>query len=263
MADRLKGKVAIVTGAAPQSEGVGNGMASAILFAREGAKVVLVNRKPERAVQLVERIRQEGGEASAFCGDVRDEQFTQDLAQFAVDTYGRLDILLNNVGDAGPGDAETVTLKSWNRVLDINLTGTMLCTRAAIPKMKASGGGSIITVSSIAGALGLIDPAGGSVAYAAAKAGIHGYTRSVAANFAEHNIRANCIIIGSVFTPMADRFGEEGRARRAQSVALKTEGTGWDIGYGALYFASDESRWVTGVVMPIDGGFCTIRPQPR
>lgn len=262
MADRLKGKVAIVTGAAPQSEGVGNGMAVALLFAREGAKVVVVNRNAERAGQLVERIRQEGGEASAFCGDVCEEQFTSDLADFAVGTYGRLDILHNNVGAGVRGDAETVTLKSWNKGLDINLTSAMLCTRACIPKMRASGGGSIITVSSIAGALGLIDPTS-SIAYAAAKAGLHGYTRSVAANFAADNIRANCIIIGSVFTPMADQFGEDGRLRRAQSVALKTEGTGWDIAYGALYLASDEARWVTGIELPIDGGFCTIRPQPR
>ena len=156
MAGRLKGKVAIVTGAAPRGEGVGNGMATAILFAREGAKVVLVNRSAERAEKLLKQIKDEGGEAAVFAGDVTKADVTEEMAAFTVKTYGRLDILHNNVGIGAAGTPETVTLENWNNVLEANLTTTMLCTKACLPRMKESGGGSIIMVSSIAGALGLM-----------------------------------------------------------------------------------------------------------
>ena len=240
MADRLKGKVAVVTGAAPRGEGVGNGMATAILFAREGAKVVLVNRSAERAENLARQIRDEGGEASVFAGDVAKEDVCEAMAQFAVSQYGRLDILHNNVGIGAPGSAETVTLADWNRVIEANLTTTMLCTRACLPRMKQGGGGSVIMVSSIAGALGLMGSTG-AVAYSTAKAGLHGFTHSVAADYATQNIRANCIIVGSVHTPMVGHMGAEGRERRRKMVPMQTEGTAWDVAHGAVYLASDLS----------------------
>ena len=262
MADRLKGKVAVVTGAAPRREGVGNGMATAILFAREGAKVVLVNRSAERAEKLARQIRDEGGEASVFAGDVAKEDVCEAMAQFAVSQYGRLDILHNNVGIGAPGSAETVTLADWNRVIEANLTTTMLCTRACLPRMKQGGGGSVIMVSSIAGALGLMGSTG-AVAYSTAKAGLHGFTHSVAADYATQNIRANCIIVGSVHTPMVGHMGAEGRERRRKMVPMQTEGTAWDVAHGAVYLASDESRWVTGVLLPIEGGLIALRAWPR
>jgi NAD(P)-dependent dehydrogenase (short-subunit alcohol dehydrogenase family) len=262
MADRLKGKVAVVTGAAPRGEGVGNGMATAILFAREGAKVVLVNRSAERAENLARQIRDEGGEASVFAGDVAKEDVCEAMAQFAVSQYGRLDILHNNVGIGAPGSAETVTLADWNRVIEANLTTTMLCTRACLPRMKQGGGGSVIMVSSIAGALGLMGSTG-AVAYSTAKAGLHGFTHSVAADYATQNIRANCIIVGSVHTPMVGHMGAEGRERRRKMVPMQTEGTAWDVAHGAVYLASDESRWVTGVLLPIEGGLIALRAWPR
>jgi len=262
MADRLKGKVAVVTGAAPRGEGVGNGMATAILFAREGAKVVLVNRSAERAEKLARQIRDEGGEASVFAGDVAQEDVCEAMAEFAVKQYGRLDILHNNVGIGAPGSAETVTLADWNRVIEANLTTTMLCTRACLPRMKQGGGGSVIMVSSIAGALGLMGSTG-AVAYSTAKAGLHGFTHSVAADYATQNIRANCIIVGSVHTPMVGHMGAEGRERRRKMVPMQTEGTAWDVAHGAVYLASDESRWVTGVLLPIEGGLIALRAWPR
>lgn len=262
MAGRLKGKVAVVTGAAPRGEGVGNGMATAIQFAREGAKVVLVNRSAERAEKLAKQIKDEGGEASVFAGDVAKADEAEAMAAFAAKTYGRLDILHNNVGIGGPGTPETVTLETWNKVLEANLTTTMLCTKACLPRMKEGGGGSIIMVSSIAGALGLMGSAG-AVAYATAKAGLHGFTLSVAADYATENIRANCIIVGSVHTPMVAHLGAEARERRRNLVPMKTEGTAWDIAHGAVYLASDESRWVTGVMLPIDGGLVALRAWPR
>ena len=262
MADRLKGKVAIVTGAAPRGEGVGNGMATAILFAREGAKVVLVNRSAERAEKLAKQIKGEGGEASVFAGDVATPAAAEAMAEFAVRTYGKLDILHNNVGIGAPGTPETVTLADWNKVLEANLTTTMLCTKYSLPRMKAAGGGSIIMVSSIAGALGLMGSQG-AVAYSTAKAGLHGFTLSVAADHATQNIRANCIVVGSVHTPMVAHLGAEARERRKKMVPMQSEGTAWDIAHGAVYLASDESRWVTGITLPIDGGLVNLRAWPR
>ena len=262
MAGRLEGKVAVVTGAASRGEGVGNGMATAIMFARENAKVVLVNRSAERAEKLAKQINEEGGEASVFAGDVTRAEVAEAMAEFAVRSYGRLDILHNNVGIGAPGTPETVTPADWHKVLEANLTTTMLCTKYCIPRMKAGGGGSIIMVSSIAGAMGLMGSRG-AVAYSTAKAGLHGFTRSVAADYATQNIRANCIIVGSVHTPMVAHFGAEARERRKLMVPMQTEGTAWDIAYGAVYLASDESRWVTGLLLPIDGGLSALRAWPR
>jgi NAD(P)-dependent dehydrogenase (short-subunit alcohol dehydrogenase family) len=262
MAGRLEGKVAVVTGAAPRGEGVGNGMATAILFAREGARVVLVNRSAERAEKLARQIKAEGGKASVFAGDVAKPEVAEATADFAVKTYGRLDILHNNVGIGAAGTPETVTLADWNKVLEANLTTAMLCTKHCLPRMKEGGGGSVIMVSSIAGALGLMGSVG-AVAYATAKAGLHGFTLSVAADYATQNIRANCIVVGSVHTPMVAHLGAEARERRRKMVPMQTEGTAWDIAHGAVYLASDESRWVTGVMLPIDGGLVALRAWPR
>lgn len=259
---RLTNKVAIVTGAASQAEGVGNGAAVATLFAREGARVVLVNRNLERAKALEEAIRSEGGEATAFAADVTDPEATEAMAAFAVERYGRLDVLHNNVGVGAGGTTVTVSLGDWNRLLQANLTSAMLCCRACIPRMRASGGGSIINVSSTAGVLGLSGTPG-AVAYTATKAGLQGLTLSVAADHATEGIRANCLIVGTVATPLVAHLGGEARERRRKAVPLQTEGTGWDVAWAAVYLASDEARWVTGVMLPIDGGFQSIQPWPR
>jgi NAD(P)-dependent dehydrogenase (short-subunit alcohol dehydrogenase family) len=260
---RLSGKVAIVTGAASQGEGVGNGAAVSILFAREGAKVVLVNRHAERARLLEDRIRSEGGEATAFGGDVTQPETTEAMAAFAVERYGRLDILHNNVATGTSGTPETVDLAEWDRVFQTNLTSAMLCCRSCIPRMRNSGGGSIINVSSVAGMLGL-SGSSGAVAYTATKAGLQGLTLSIAADYAAQGIRANCLIVGTVWTPAAAaHFGEESRDRRRNAAPLQTEGTAWDVGYAAVYLSSDEARWVTGVMLPVDGGLLAVREWPR
>ena len=175
MAGRLKGKVAVVTGAAPRGEGVGNGMATAILFAREGAKVVLVNRSAERAEKLAKQIKDEGGKASVFAADVGKADACrgdgrvrrQELRPARHPAQQRRH---RRAGHARDGD-----LEDWHKVLEANLTTTMLCTKYCLPRMKEGGGGSIIMVSSIAGALGLMGSAG-AVAYSTAKAGLHGFT---------------------------------------------------------------------------------------
>ena len=147
------------------------------------------------------------------------------MAEFTVKNYGRLDILHNNVGIGAPGTPETVTLEDWNKVIEANLTTTMLCTKDCLPRMKAGGGGSIIMVSSIAGALGLMGSPG-AVAYSTVKAGLHGFTQSVAADYATQNIRANCIIVGSVHTPMVAHHGRGGARAAPQDGADADRGHG-------------------------------------
>ena len=262
MAGRMAGKVAIVTGAAPRGEGVGNGMATALLFAREGAKVVLVNRERERAEKLAKEIAGEGGSAAVFAGDVTDQATAKKMVEFTVATYGAVHVLHNNVGIGAPGTPETVELADFNRILQVNLASSLLCSKYAIPEMKKAGSGSILMVSSIAGKLGLMGSPG-AVAYSTAKAGLHGMTRSIAADYATQNIRCNGLIVGSVHTPMVAGMGADGRERRKKMVPMQTEGTAWDVAHAAVYLASDESRWVTGICLPVDGGLVALRQWPR
>ena len=262
---RLDGKVAIVTGAAPRGEGIGNGTAMAILMAREGAKVLLVNRSLDRAEELAGKITEEGFEASAFSADVTDTEDVAAMGAAVMERYGRLDVLCNNVGvgaGGGPNRVEDVTDETWDSLVDINITSAMKCSRVAVPLMRQSGGGSIINVSSIAGAVGLMGSPG-AAAYATMKSATHGLTLSTAADYAAEGIRCNCIIIGSVSTPLVAHYGDEYRRRRIEMVPRQTEGTGWYVGWAAVYLASDEARWVTGVMLPVDGGLCALRAWPR
>ena len=262
MARRLQGKVAIVTGAASRGEGVGNGKAMAILFAREGAKVMLVNRSAERAEALRAEIAAEGGEALVSAGDATRAEDAGAAVALAEQRYGRLDILVNNVGIGGRGGAEDVEEAGWDKVLEVNLKSMMQCGKAALPAMRRAGGGSVINISSTVGARGL-SGGPGAAAYATSKAGMHGYTYSLAADFADEGIRCNCIVVGTVDTPMVAGMGEDARQRRIEKVPMKTRGTAWDVGWAAVYLASDEARWVTGAFLPIDGGLMNLREWPR
>jgi NAD(P)-dependent dehydrogenase (short-subunit alcohol dehydrogenase family) len=260
---RLAGKVAIVTGAAPRGDGVGNGSAVAILFAREGATVVLVNRSSERARRLQEHIDAEGGISSIYAADVTQEEEAQALVADTVERYGRIDIVHNNVGIGGKSRVDTMTAREWDRVMDTNVKSIVWMCKHSIPRMRSAHGGSVINVSSIAGAVGLRDPAVGLVAYSAAKAAVIGLSRSLAAEHAEDAIRVNCIVVGMVDTPMVGALPPESLERRRLSVPLKNAGTGWDVGWAAVYLASDESRWVTGAEIPVDGGYMRLFTRPR
>ena len=263
---RLAGKVAIVTGAAPQGPGIGNGSAVAILFAREGAKVVLVNRSEHRARALQRTIEEEGGDCLVCVADVTKAPEVERLVETTVQRYGKLDILHNNVGGGGGSGGHVVELTedAWDRCLAVNLKSTMLCCKYSIPRMLEAGGGSIINVSSILGAIGVRDPKTSLVAYSTAKAGVSGFTRAVAADYAADGIRVNCIMIGMVETPLIVALqGAEALEKRRRAIPLQTAGTGWDVGWAAVYLASDESRWVTGVELPIDGGQLRILERPR
>ena len=247
---RLEGKVAIVTGAGSSGPGVGNGKAASVLFAREGAKVLLVDIDADHAQETLELIAAEGGEASVFQADVTRPDHCRSMVESAVERYGRLDILDNNVGVLLREKFIDIDPDDWDRVMAINLKSMMLASQAAIPRMIESGGGSIINITSVAGIRAWSD-----AAYAASKAGIIGLTQTLAAEHGRDGIRANAIAPGAVYTPMiAWQLSEEAREIRRESTLLGTEGTAWDVAWAAVYLASDEARWVTGVLLPIDGG---------
>jgi NAD(P)-dependent dehydrogenase (short-subunit alcohol dehydrogenase family) len=249
MGDRLRGKTTIVTGAGSRGPGLGNGKAAAILFAREGARVLCVDRELSRAEETLALIRAEGGEAAALAADVTRADDCRDMVDAAVARWGGLDVLHNNVGIESRKELLETTDEEWDEVLQVDLKSVFLATRAAVPAMIARGGGSVVCVSSIAGHRGH-----GRTAYAAAKAGIEGFVRAVAVQLGPQGVRVNAIAPGTVWTPMVESLGPEARERRRKASPLGTEGTGWDVGWGAVYLASDESRWVTGHVLVIDAG---------
>jgi NAD(P)-dependent dehydrogenase (short-subunit alcohol dehydrogenase family) len=249
MGDRLRGKVAIVTGAGSRGPGLGNGKAAAILFAREGARVLCVDQALPRAEETVDLIRAEGGAAEALAADVTRAEDCRAMVEAAGARFNGLDVLHNNVGIESRKDLLETTEEEWDRVIEVDLKSVFLATRAAVPALIERGGGSIVCVSSVAALRGH-----GRTAYAAAKAGILGFVRAVAVQLGPRGIRVNAIAPGTVWTPMVESLGPEARERRRQASPLGTEGTGWDVGWGAVYLASDESRWVTGQVLVIDAG---------
>ena len=250
--------MAIVTGAGSSGPGVGTGKAAATLFAREGAKVLLVDRVGQRAEETLGAIREDGGEALVFEADVTQEQECKALADAAAERYGSLDILFNNVGILGRGSVVEVKEEDWDRVLEVNLKSMMLTSKFAVPKMAESGGGSIINVSSIAG---LRAGSGGpSMSYSASKGGVVALTTSMAVHHGRENIRVNCIAPGHIYTPMVSAMSEETRDLRRRAGPLGTEGTAWDIAWAAVFLASDEARWISGVVLPVDAGLLATTP---
>ena len=252
----LKNKVIIVTGG---SRGIGR--AIAIEAARHGADV-LVNYWGENdamyghraaVAQVITDITLLGRRAIAVEGDVSDPASCQSIVARTVGAWGRLDILVNNVGITGPrGNAVEVDIEAWDSAMRVNVASVMLMAKFAIPEMIRGGGGSIINLSSVAGLLG----GHPSLLYPTSKGAIISLTRAMAAHHGRDGIRVNCIAPGTVFTPMVASRGmtPEMRKARSERTLLGTEGTGWDIGYGALFLASDESRWITGITLPIDGG---------
>jgi NAD(P)-dependent dehydrogenase (short-subunit alcohol dehydrogenase family) len=249
MGERLKGKVAIVTGAGSRGPGLGNGKATAILFAREGAKVLCVDAEVARAEETEREIEKEKLVAKAFAADVTRASDCAAMVQEAVSRWDGLDILHNNVGIESRLDLMETTEHEWDRIMAVDLKTMFLASQAAVPAMEKRGRGAITCVSSIAAIVGH-----GRTAYAAAKAGVLGLVTSLAVQLGPKGIRVNGIAPGQVWTPMVERLGAEARERRKNASPLGTEGTGWDVGWGAVYLASDEARWVTGHVLVIDAG---------
>jgi NAD(P)-dependent dehydrogenase (short-subunit alcohol dehydrogenase family) len=211
--------------------------------------VLCVDAELSRAQETVREIEQENGVAHAFAADVTRAAECRAMADEATRRWGGLDILQNNVGVESRLDLMETTEEEWDRVMAVDLKSMLLATQAAVPAMEKRGGGAITCVSSIAALVGH-----GRTAYAAAKAGVIGFVTSVAVQLGPRGIRVNGIAPGQIWTPMVERLGAEARERRRKASPLGTEGAGWDVGWGAVYLASDEARWVTGHMLVIDGG---------
>ena len=260
VAGRLAGKVAIVSGAG-QAPGdtIGNGKAIARVFARAGAKVLCVDRDDARGQLTVDAITVEGGQAALCVADVSTTDGAASIAAACDAAFGPPHILVNNVGigDAGDGPPHKMTEDAFDRTLRINLKGAWLLTRAVMPGMLARRQGAIVNISSLASIAG-----GFQMAYEVSKAGMNRMTLSVAMSGASRGVRCNAITPGLMDTPMAiggiakKRGIPEGdlRAERAARVPMGFMGSGWDTAYAALFLASDEARFVTGAILPVDGG---------
>jgi NAD(P)-dependent dehydrogenase (short-subunit alcohol dehydrogenase family) len=260
MTGRLAGKVALITGAGSAGPGWGNGRATAVIFAREGASVLVVDREPRSVEETIATIGAEGGRAVAHHCDVTDSDAVREMIGRCVGEFGRVDILVNNVGGSKSGGPVELSEEDWNDQLTVNLGSVFLGCKHAIPVMKSQGGGSIINTAS-ASALRWTGAA--QVGYAAAKAGVIQLSRVTAVQHAADGIRVNTVVPGQLHTPMVEarlagqRAGGDVakllRDRQAR-IPIGFMGDGRDTAYASLFLASDEARFVTGTEIIIDGG---------
>jgi NAD(P)-dependent dehydrogenase (short-subunit alcohol dehydrogenase family) len=224
-----------------------------MLAARDGARVALLDDRPERAEETLQMIRSDGGEAIVVAADVSDPESCRAAVERVVGSYGSVYGLVNNVGVSWPpGDALRVDPDEWDVGMRVNVKSMMLMAKYCVPHMLAGSGGSIVNISSVAGLI-----AGNpNLLYATSKAAIIGLTKSMAGHFGAQGVRVNCVAPGMVYTPMVASRGmtEEVRAARRARSMLGTEGSGWDVGHAVRYLLRDDSRWVTGVVLPVDAG---------
>lgn len=261
MSGRLQGKIAIIVGAGQSAgETIGDGRAMAVLFAREGAQVLCVDRDPASAAETVAMIAKEGGSAAPFQADVSRDAGCAAVIAEAKSRWGRIDILVNNVGIGGGGDgpAHRADEQAFDRILNVNLKSAWMTIKHAIPIMREQGYGSIINISSLASLAG-----GNQVAYEVSKAGMNRLTTSVANANASHGVRCNAVLPGLMDTPMAisgiatatGSTTAAVRETRNARVPLRGKmGTAWDTAQAALFLASDEAGFITGVLLPVDGG---------
>ncbi len=261
VAGRLTGRVALVVGGGQTpGETIGNGRATCLLLARAGAAVVVADRDLDSARETAAMVEAEGGVASAVVLDVTVDDDHRAAVAAAVDQYGRLDILHNNVGvSIAGGDADALELEpeAFDRLWAINLKGMWLAARHAVPVMRTQGSGSVVNISSMAALL-----AYPLVAYKTTKVAIIGLTENLAATNARHGVRVNAILPGLMNTPMAIEARVAAGTERAEVIASRDRrvplgrrmGSGWDVAHAALFLHSDEARFITGVSLPVDGG---------
>jgi NAD(P)-dependent dehydrogenase (short-subunit alcohol dehydrogenase family) len=260
MAGRLEGKVAIITGAGSVGPGWGNGRAAAVLFAREGALVYGVDKNPAAMEETAARIREEGGRFAMGSCDVMSSASVAAMVQAALAEYGRIDVLVNNVGGSAKGGPVEMSEEVWDTQIDYNLKSVFLTCKHVLPVMEKQGGGAIVNTASTSG---LRWTGAAQVAYAASKAGIIQFSRVVAVEYAARNIRVNTVVPGQMHTPMVEtrlagqRSGGDVQAlleARLKRIPLGFAGDGRDTASAALFLASDEARFVTGTEIVVDGG---------
>ncbi|KAJ7659505.1 hypothetical protein B0H17DRAFT_1163173 [Mycena rosella] len=255
------GDIAIVTGAGSRLAGeIGNGRATAILLARQGAKVALLDYNVEWAQETKRMIDEEGGVSEVIQCDVTQEAACERAVKKTVELFGAVHILINIVGVGGPhGNVTEVDLEAWDRDFRTNVTSMVMMSRFSIPEMKKCGRGAIVNMSSVSGLIG----GNPGVLYPVSKGAVIQLTRAMAAHHGPDNIRVNCVAPGMVYTPMVRGRGmtPELRQRRIEQNLLRQEGTGWDVGYAILFLASREARWITGVIFPVDGGTTAGNPN--
>jgi NAD(P)-dependent dehydrogenase (short-subunit alcohol dehydrogenase family) len=259
-AGRLARKVAIITGAGTRSDtndNFGSGRSAAILFAEAGASVLIVDLDQGNADRTLAAVQARGGKGVAFQADISKESDCKAMVTAALEHFGALHILFNNVGIGGSGMVTEVEEEAWQRVMDVNLKGMVLAAKYAVPAMQSAGGGSIINVSSIDGMRAGMTR---NIPYSAAKGGVIAITRQMAVHHGRDNIRVNCLAPGHVHSNMVHRVSEEMRDLRRRAGPLGSEGSPWDIAWAALFLASDEARWISGVVLPIDAGLLAATP---
>ena len=270
--DRLAGKIALVIGGGSIGPGWGNGKAAAVLYAREGAKVAIVDWRIEAAQETATLITKAGGNAIALSGDMTKEEDVAGVVRETMEAYARIDVLHNNVGGSGTGKhLDNMTLEDWNATLARNVTSAMLTCKAVVPHMEAQGGGSIVNISSISSIRHLNTP---TAVYSAAKGALNELTKNIALHYADKGIRANCVLPGYIDTPFIRRdiggkpsyaykgytSAEAYAAERHKVIPMRRMGTGWDVAYAALFFASDESAYVTAQMLVVDGGVTSTAP---
>jgi NAD(P)-dependent dehydrogenase (short-subunit alcohol dehydrogenase family) len=254
---KLKGKIAIVTGAGSSGPGVGTGKAISVLLAREGAKVVLVDKFEERAKETLALLEAEGGEALIVTVDLAEMGSAQMIVDETVSGFGGVDIVVNNAAIASSTSILDTTEELYAQILAVNLTAPFMLTKAAIPILIERGGGSIVNVISVAALRG--QGGKGQTAYAASKAGLLGLMVDVADSYGKHGIRVNCVAPGIIDTPMRNNAIIQGGRDPATldlgyKTALGIEGDAWDIARAALFLAGPDGRFITGVMLPVDGG---------
>src|SRR2546421_5644874 len=254
----LEGKVALVTGGGAAGDGIGNGRAAAILLAKAGARVVVVDRAAELAARTVAMIEALGGKAIGCEADVTKPDDCRAMVEAALDRFGRLDLLDNNVGIGSRGSVVEESQETWRRVMQVNVETMFLAAKHAIPAMRRAGGGAIVNVSSISA----LRPRG-LTTYSVSKGAVIALTQAMAVDHGQDGIRVNCVAPGPVYTPMVYSRGmsDAARERRKNASLLKIEGTGWDIGHAVRFLLSDYARYVTGHVLVVDGGTTVTAPE--